>query len=51
MICVQTGKEKEKACGKKRSAAGDYQNHRNCLSYFGEQGRVWHAELQRNSNT
>lgn len=51
MICVQARKEKEKACRSKRKAAGDHQNLRNCLSCFGEQGRVWHAELQRNSNT
>ena len=51
VIRVQTGKEKEKACGRKRKAASDHQNHRNCLPCSGEQGKVWHAELQRKSNT
>lgn len=39
MIGVQTGKEKEKACERKRKTA-DNQNYRNHLFCFGEQGRV-----------
>ena len=50
MICIQTGKEKEKACGRKRKAADDHQNHKNRLSCSGDQGMIWHAELQTNSN-
>lgn len=56
MIGVQTGKEKEKACGRKRKQVHDqnyYQvhNQKNYLFCLGEQKRVQHAELQKNSNT
>lgn len=42
--------EKRKGLWRKRKAAGDHQNHRNCLLYSGELGKGQHAELQKTSN-
>lgn len=36
MVGVQTGKEKEKACGRKRKTAGNHQNYRNYFFCFAE---------------